>query len=71
MNTKKTIDNLKSLVEIRKKNCSQLEVAQMTGVSRPHIANFEAGRVNNMYLYDFYLYKFGGSLNEKKTTPEN
>ena len=32
----------------------------MTGVSRSHIANFESGRVNNMYLYDFYINKFGG-----------
>lgn len=44
----------------RKKTCTQEEVSKMTGVSRSNIANFEAGRVNNMYLYDFYLTKFGG-----------
>ena len=53
-------EKIKRLVEERKKTCTQLEVAMMTGVSRPNVANFEAGRVNNMYLYDFYITKFGG-----------
>ena len=53
-------DKLSILVQNRKRSCTQLEVSKMTGVSRSHIANFESGRVNNMYLYDFYLTKFGG-----------
>lgn len=58
-------EKIKLLVNERKKKFSQLEVSKMTGVSRSHIANFENLRVNNMYLYDFYLNQFGGSLNEK------
>lgn len=58
-------EKIKLLVDERKKKFSQLEVSKMTGVSRSHIANFENLRVNNMYLYDFYLNQFGGSLNEK------
>lgn len=58
-------EKIKLLVDERKKKYSQLEVSKMTGVSRSHIANFENLRVNNMYLYDFYLNQFGGSLNEK------
>lgn len=58
-------EKIKLLVNERKKKFSQLEVSKMTGVSRSHIANFENLRVNNMYLYDFYLNHFGGSLNEK------
>lgn len=53
-------DKIKLLVEERKREFTQLEIAKMTGVSRSHIANFESGRVNNMYLYDFYINKFGG-----------
>lgn len=58
-------EKIKLLVDERKKKYSQLEVSKMTGVSRSHIANFENLRVNNMYLYDFYLNQFGGALNEK------
>ena len=57
-------ERIKELVEERKKTCTQLEVSLLTGVSRSNIANFEAGRVNNMYLYDFYLTKFGGGSGE-------
>ena len=53
-------DKIKRLVENRKRTCTQLEVSKMTGCSRSHISNFESGRVNNMYLYDFYLSRFGG-----------
>lgn len=63
MEVKQRIHNL---VENRRKTCTQLEVSKMTGVSRSHIANFERGIVNNMYLYDFYLTKFGGSENADK-----
>lgn len=47
---------------IRRKNAgfTQLNISDMTGVSRSNIANFERGFVNNMYLYDFYVSKFGG-----------
>lgn len=55
-----------SLVLLRKKSgLTQKAISEMTGVSRSNIANFERGFVNNMYLYDFYLNKFGGSGNEK------
>ena len=56
-------ERIHDMVENRRKTCTQKEVAEMTGVSRSHIANFERGIVNNMYLYDFYLNKFGGSRN--------
>lgn len=59
-------EKIKLLVEKRKKTCTQMDVSIMTGVSRPNIANFERGRVNNMYLYDFYLTKFGGSEDDVK-----
>lgn len=59
-------DKIKLLVVNRKKVCTQLEVSKMTGVSRSHISNFESGRVNNMYLYDFYINKFGGSGDDGK-----
>lgn len=56
-----------SLVMLRKMSgLTQEAVSKMTGVSRSNIANFERGYINNMYLYDFYLNKFGGSGNEKK-----
>lgn len=42
---------------------TQLNISDMTGVSRSNIANFERGFVNNMYLYDFYVSKFGGVNN--------
>lgn len=54
---------IKILASNRKKKCTQLEVSKMTGVSRSHIANFENGRVNNAYLYDFYIDHFGGCAN--------
>ena len=46
----------------RRKNAgfTQLNISDMTGVSRSNIANFERGFVNNMYLYDFYVSRFGG-----------
>ena len=59
-------ERIHNLVENRRRTCTQMEVAKMTGVSRSHIANFERGIVNNMYLYDFYLTKFGGSENDAK-----
>lgn len=39
---------------------TQLNISDMTGFSRSNIANFERGFVNNMYLYDFYVSRFGG-----------
>jgi len=51
-------DRIKLLSAERKKKYTQLEVSKMTGVSRSHIANFESGRVNNAYLYDFYINHF-------------
>lgn len=57
-------EKIREMVIERKKTCTQEEVSKMTGVSRSNIANFEAGRVNNMYLYDFYLTKFGGTGDE-------
>lgn len=59
-------ERIHNLVENRRRTCTQMEIAKMTGVSRSHIANFERGIVNNMYLYDFYLTKFGGSENDDK-----
>lgn len=54
------------LVIARKKSgYTQKDIWLITGVSRSNVANFERGIVNNMYLYDFYLNKFGGSGNEK------
>ena len=51
-------ERIKLLSAERKKKYTQLEVSKMTGVSRSHIANFESGRVNNAYLYDFYISHF-------------
>lgn len=50
---------------IRRKHAgfTQLNISDMTGVSRSNIANFERGFVNNMYLYDFYVSNFGGADN--------
>ena len=56
-------DKIKILAMERKKAFTQSEVSRMTGVSRSNISNFEKGRVNNAYLYDFYLSHFGGSKN--------
>ena len=54
---------------IRRKNAgfTQLNISDMTGVSRSNIANFERGFVDNMYLYDFYVTKFGGIEDGKAT----
>ena len=54
---------------IRRKNAgyTQLNISDMTGVSRSNIANFERGFVNNMYLYDFYVSNFGGIDNGEET----
>ena len=46
---------------------TQLNISDMTGVSRSNIANFERGFVNNMYLYDFYVSNFGGIEDGKET----
>lgn len=53
----------------RRKNAgfTQLNISDMTGVSRSNIANFERGFVNNMYLYDFYVSNFGGIDNDEET----
>ena len=51
-------ERIKLLSAERKKRYTQIEVSKMTGVSRSHIANFENGRVNNAYLYDFYVNHF-------------
>lgn len=57
-----------SLVMLRKMSgLTQETISKMTGVSRSNIANFERGYINNMYLYDFYLTKFGGNEDAKKT----
>lgn len=65
-------EKIKNMALIRKRTCSQADVAEWSGYSRSHIANFEAGRVNNMYLYNFYLEKFGGHKDHgKKTTAQN
>ena len=54
---------------IMRKNAgfTQLNISDMTGVSRSNIANFERGFVDNMYLYDFYVTKFGGIEDGKAT----
>lgn len=51
-------EKIKTMAAQRKKEYTQMEVSKMTGVSRSHIANFESGRVNNAYLYDFYINHF-------------
>lgn len=51
-------DKLNMLVNRRKELFTQEQISKMTGVSRSHISNFENGRVNNMYLYDFYMNHF-------------
>lgn len=63
---KKLRDKIAPLViERRYAGLTQEDVSKMTGVSRSHISNFERGRINNMYLYDFYLEKFGGKFHGK------
>ena len=54
------------VVRRKKAGFTQLNISDMTGVSRSNIANFERGIINNMYLYDFYITKFGG-INDGKT----
>ena len=50
-----TNEQIKKWVEIRKaRKITQQAMAEITGVSRPHIANFENLRVNNMYLFNYY-----------------
>lgn len=53
-------DKIHDLAVKRKEIMTQDQVSKMTGVSRSNVANFERGRINNMYLYDFYLTVFGG-----------
>ena len=59
-------EKLHYMVEKRKQSFTQEQISKMTGVSRSHISNFENGRVNNMYLYDFYMNHFykEGDVNE-------
>lgn len=59
-------ERIRFLAGERKKKYTQLEVSKMTGVSRPHITNFENGRVNNAYLYDFYITHFEGASDDGK-----
>lgn len=50
-----TNEQIKKWVEIRKsRKITQQAMAEITGVSRSHIANFENLRVNNMYLFNYY-----------------
>lgn len=57
--TKELKDKIRILADARSKKMTQQEMSELSGVSRSNIANFEAGRVNNMYLYDLYLSMFG------------
>lgn len=60
-------EKLNYMVEKRKQLFTQEQISKMTGVSRSHISNFENGRVNNMYLYDFYMNAFmKGDCDDKK-----
>lgn len=61
MNKKEIYDKIRAASFNRKKQkFTQEDVSKMTGVSRSNISNFERGLVNNMYLYSFYMDKFGG-----------
>lgn len=51
-------NKIKILADRRKNKMTQQEMSELSGVSRSNIANFEMGRVNNMYLYDLYLTMF-------------
>lgn len=51
-------NKIRELAIKRKSVMTQKEMSEVSGVSRSNIANFEAGRVNNMYLYDLYLDMF-------------
>lgn len=56
---KETLDQIRRWAKVRKdKKITQIEMSKITGVSRPNIANFENGRVNNMYLYNMYRSMF-------------
>lgn len=56
---KDTLDQIRRWAKVRKdKKITQIEMSKITGVSRPNIANFENGRVNNMYLYNMYRSMF-------------
>ena len=57
--TKELKDKIRILADVRSQKMTQQEMSELSGVSRSNIANFEAGRVNNMYLYDLYLSMFG------------
>lgn len=57
-------DKIKKLASARKKIMTQKEMSELSGISRSNIANFEAGRVNNMYLYDLYISMFKESIDE-------
>lgn len=57
-------DKIKKLAAARKKIMTQKEMSELSGISRSNIANFEAGRVNNMYLYDLYISMFKESIDE-------
>lgn len=56
---KETLAQIRRWAKVRKdKKITQIEMSKITGVSRPNIANFENGRVNNMYLYNMYRSMF-------------
>lgn len=57
-------DKIKKLATARKKIMTQKEMSELSGISRSNIANFEAGRVNNMYLYDLYISMFKEIIDE-------
>lgn len=57
-------DKIKKLASARKKIMTQKEMSELSGISRSNIANFEAGRVNNMYLYDLYISMFKEMVDE-------
>lgn len=58
-------DKIKKLAAARKKLMTQKEMSEISGISRSNIANFEAGRVNNMYLYDLYISMFKETIDEQ------
>lgn len=56
---KETKEKIQKWVKVRKeRKLTQEDMSKITGVSRPNIANFERLRVNNMYLFNFYLNMF-------------
>ena len=56
---KETLTQIKRWAKVRRSmKITQVEMAKLSGVSRPNIANFENGRVNNMYLYNLYRSMF-------------